>query len=58
MQFEQEVQLLWEKETQAMNEHQSRYDGETRHGLKKSQQKKWIAVVAEELQAEEPYPLK
>ena len=57
-QFEQEVQLAWDGETQAMNEHQSRYDGETGHGTKKSRQKRWAALVAEELAAEEPYPLR
>ena len=56
--LEQAVQLAWEKEMQAMNEHQARYDGETVHGTKKTRQKKWAALVTEELAAEEPYPLK
>ena len=54
----QAVQLAWEEEMEAFNEHQARYDRETAHGTKKSRQKKWAALVAEELAAEEPYPLK
>lgn len=58
VQLEQAVQLAWEEEMRAFNEHQARYDGDTVHGTKKGKQKKWAELVAEELAAEEPYPLR
>ena len=56
--LEQAVELALGEETQAFNAQQARYDGETVHGTKKGKQKKWAELVAEELAAEEPYPLK
>ena len=55
--LEDKVRGAYAAAMSALQEHQQRYDGETRHGTRKKQQKKWQQDVAELLETTQPYEL-
>lgn len=57
-QLHAKVAKIYERTMRDLFTMQGRYDGETVHGTKSRQQKKWVIRVTELLAAEEPYDLR